>query len=79
MWQSDMAHHFLLINNPHGLLDLFEEHLWYSSTKGVNCVKELSLKRIKQRLEHVLLKGILKENIKYKFEELLWYNKGPYI
>ena len=54
-----MTDHFLLVHGPHGLLYLFEKHLGNPTTQGVDSVQKLGLEGIEQRLEHVVLKGVL--------------------
>jgi hypothetical protein len=55
-----MTDHFLLVHGPHGLFHLFEEHLGNPTTQGVDCVQKLGLEGIEQRLEQVVLKGVLR-------------------
>lgn len=59
--RSDVSDHFLLKHLPHGLFYLLEEDLRNPTTQGVDCVQELGLDGVEQRLEHVVLKGKLQE------------------
>lgn len=53
----DVSDHFILKRLPHGLFYLLEEDLRNPATQGVDCVQELGLDGVEQRLEHVVLKG----------------------
>ena len=58
----NMSDHFVLKHLLHGLFYLLEEDLRNPTTQSVDCVQELRLDRVEQRLEHVVLKGKLQEH-----------------
>ncbi len=58
---SDVSNHFILENFPHSLFDLLEKDLRNPTAQGVDCVQELCLDGVEQRLEHVVLEGKLQE------------------
>lgn len=62
---SDMSDHFLLKHLLHGLFYLLEEDLRNPTTQGVDCVQELGLYGVEERLEHVVLKGKLQRQRHY--------------
>lgn len=57
----DVSDHFVLKHLPHGLFYLLEEDLGNPPTQGVDRVQELGLDGVEQRLEHVVLEGILQK------------------
>lgn len=59
--RPDVSDHFVLKQLLHGLLYLLEEDLRNATAQGVDCVQELGLDGVEQRLEHVVLKGKLQE------------------
>lgn len=57
----DVSDHFVLKHLPHGLFYLLEEDLRDPPTQRVDRVQELGLDGVEQRLEHVVLEGILQK------------------
>lgn len=58
---TNVSHDSGLKHLPHGLLYLLEEDLRDPAAQGVDGVQELSLDGVKERLQHVVLKGKLQE------------------
>lgn len=57
--------HFLFKHLFHGFFYLLEKDLRNPATQGVDCVQELGLDGVEERLEHVVLKGKLQTQRHY--------------